>query len=127
MQREIYARVFDDRPVEEYLRSIVRDLRAGLLDELLVYRKALRKNLGEYTATTPPHVAAARKMSGEPGRRISYVMTVNGPEPAGERRSPIDHEHYVQKQVRPVAEPVIELLKLDFDRAVGDSSQLPLF
>ncbi len=39
----------------------------------------------------------------------------------------IDHEHYVQKQIRPVAEPVLSLLSLDFDRVVGDDSQLSLF
>jgi DNA polymerase-2 len=127
VQREIYERVFEDRPVEEYLRAIVSDLRAGRLDDLLVYRKALRKDLADYTATTPPHVAAARKMAAAPGRRIAYVMTVNGPEPAEERRSKLDHEHYVQKQVRPVAEPVLDLLEIDFNRAVGDSSQLSLF
>ena len=54
-------------------------------------------------------------------------MTRNGPEPAAELRSPIDYEHYVQKQVRPVAEPVLELLGLGFDKAIGDDAQLELF
>ncbi len=127
VQRELYERLFSDQPVEEYLRQVVADLRAGGMDDLLVYRKALRKDLEEYTATTPPHVAAARKMSGEPGRLISYVMTTQGPEPALERRSALDPEHYVQKQVRPVAEPVLDVLRLDFDRVVGDDAQLSLF
>jgi DNA polymerase-2 len=43
------------------------------------------------------------------------------------QRSPIDHEHYVEKQVRPVAEPVLALLGLDFDRIVGSAGQLSLF
>jgi DNA polymerase-2 len=127
VQREIYERLFSDRPVEDYLRSVVDDLRAGRLDARLVYRKALRKGLEEYTATTPPHVAAARKMSAPRGRLISYVMTTEGPEPAYEARSPLDHEHYVQKQVRPVAEPVLALLGLDFARVVGDDRQMGLF
>jgi DNA polymerase-2 len=54
-------------------------------------------------------------------------VTSRGPEPAGERRAPLDHEHYVQKQVRAVAEPVLELLGLEFDRVVGDDAQLRLF
>jgi hypothetical protein len=29
--------------------------------------------------------------------------------------------------VRPVAEPVLELLGLDFDRVIGDDTQLDLF
>ena len=127
VQRELYERLFFDRPVDDYLRGVVEDLRAGRLDESLVYRKALRKRLDEYTASTPPHVAAARKMTSRPGRIIEYVMTRAGPEPATEQISPFDHEHYVQKQIRPVAEPVLSLLSLDFDRVVGDDSQLSLF
>ena len=71
-------------PVDDYLRQVVADLRAGRLDSLLVYKKGLRKSLDAYTATTPPHVAAARKMASRPGRVIAYVVTTDGPEPAGE-------------------------------------------
>ena len=94
---------------------------------MLIYSKALRKRLSAYTKSTPPHVAAARKLTGRRGRIIDYVITTDGPEPAAERRSPIDREHYVQKQVRAVAEPVLTLLGLDFDRVIGDDSQLRLF
>ncbi|MEM1182842.1 MAG: DNA polymerase II [Acidobacteriota bacterium] len=127
VQRELYERLFRDGDVEAYLHRAVADVRAGVYDSELVYRKALRKKLSEYTATTPPHVAAARKMSSKPGRVIRYVMTAAGPEPADERRSRIDHEHYVQKQIRPVAEPVLAVLDLDFDRVIGDDAQLLLF
>jgi DNA polymerase-2 len=127
VQRELYERLFSDRPVDSYLREVVADLRAGRLDGQLVYRKALRKALDAYTASTPPHVAAARKLSGRPGRIVSYVITEDGPEPCEERRSPIDHEHYVQKQVRAVAEPVLTLLRLEFDAVVGDDVQRKLF
>jgi len=50
-----------------------------------------------------------------------------GAEPASERVAPIDHEHYVQKQIRPVAEPVLTLLGLDFDTTIGDATQGSLF
>ena len=33
----------------------------------------------------------------------------------------------MQKQVRAVAQPVLALLGLDFDRVVGDDQQLTLF
>jgi DNA polymerase-2 len=122
VQRELYERLFANRPVEDYLRGVIRDLRSGRLDALLVYRKALRKGLDTYTATTPPHVAAA-----SPGRVISYVMTVAGPEPLQEPRSALDYEHYVHKQVRPVAEPVLAFSGLDFDRVIGDDRQMTLF
>jgi DNA polymerase-2 len=57
---------------------------------------------------------------------MAYVITTAGPEPAASRVHPIDHEHYVQKQVRAVAEPVLALLGLDFARVVGDERQLSL-
>src|SRR5262249_59766703 len=100
----------------DYLHQAVADLRAGRCDDALVYRKSLRKEPSAYTATTPPHVAAARKMAEKTRGRVAYVVTTAGPEPAGERRHPIDYEHYVDKQVRPVAEPVLSLLGLDFAR-----------
>ena len=70
IQRELHERLFADRPVEDYVRGIVADLRAGKLDDLLVYRKALRKRLSAYVKSTPPHVAAARKLTGRSGRII---------------------------------------------------------
>jgi DNA polymerase-2 len=127
VQRELYERLFTDRPVDAYLHRVVAELRAGRRDDQLVYRKGLRRPLETYTASTPPHVAAARRMSQRPGRVISYVITRDGPEPAGERHAPIDHEHYVQKQVRPVAEPVLTLLDLEFDAVIGDDRQMRLF
>jgi DNA polymerase-2 len=127
VQRELFVRLFSDRPVDAYLRGIVADLRAGRKDDQLIYKKSLRKAPEAYTTTTPPHVAAARKMGGGARRRIAYVLTRDGPEPADARKSPLDHEHYVHKQVRPVAEPVLDLLGLDFLEVIGDRRQLSLF
>ena len=126
IQRELYERLFADQPVDEYLRTIVARLRAGALDDQLVYRKALRKRPEAYTATTPPHVAAARK-AGQTRGRIAYVITTAGAQPAGARRDPLDYEHYVDTQVRAVAEPVLLILGLDFAHVVGDARQLRLF
>jgi DNA polymerase-2 len=126
VQRELYERLFSDLPVDAYVRETVAELRAGRLDEFLVYRKGLRKKLEQYEALAP-HVVAARKMTGRPGRVVAYVITSEGPEPAAERQAAIDHEHYVQRQVRAVAEPVLTLLGLDFDKVIGDDVQLDLF
>ena len=127
VQRELYRRLFEGEEVATYLEGVVSDLRAGHLDQFLVYRKGLRKSIDKYTATTPPHVAAARKLSSPPGRIISYLMTSDGPEPFEESSHPLDYEHYVQKQVRPIAEPILELLGQDFDKVIGDDRQLELF
>jgi len=127
IQRELYQRLFTDQPVDAYLADIVKRVRAGALDDTLVYRKNLRKRAQEYTATTPPHVTAARK-SGEPaGRSISYVMTTAGAEPVDNIQHPLDREHYVEKQVKPVAEPVLATLGLDFDLMIGDGRQMQMF
>ena len=127
VQRELYLRLFTDQSVDTYLAAIVKKLRSGELDSALVYRKNLRKDTDEYTATTPPHVVAARKSTQPPGRLISYVMTIAGAEPLDDIRHPLDREHYVQKQVKPVAEPVLATLGLDFERVIGDSRQLELY
>jgi DNA polymerase-2 len=127
VQRELYRRLFTDQAVDAYLSDVVRQVRSGALDHALVYRKNLRKGAGEYTATTPPHVAAARKSKQAPGRMVSYIMTTAGPEPIDNHHSPIDREHYVLKQVKPVAEPVLETLGLNFEQVIGDSRQIELY
>ena len=126
VQRELYARLFAGDPVADYLEGVTAALRGGELDDKLVYRKGLRKRAAEYTANTPPHVAAARKSS-ESNRVVAYVVTTDGPEPVDALHHEPDREHYLDKQVRAVAEPVLAVLGLEFDRVVGDDKQLPLF
>jgi DNA polymerase-2 len=127
VQRELYHRLFTDQPVDLYLAEIVGRVRDGKLDDALVYRKNLRKDTEEYTATTPPHVVAARKSKQPLGRLISYVITTAGPEPIDNIQHPLDREHYVLKQIKPVAEPVLATLGLDFEQVIGDSRQMDLY
>jgi DNA polymerase-2 len=127
VQRELYQRLFADQPVDAYLAEIVQQVRKGEFDDALIYRKNLRKAVGDYTASTPPHVAAARKSTRPQGRLISYVITTAGPEPLEDRQHPLDREHYVTKQVKPVAEPVLDTLGLDFERVIGDDRQTDFF
>ena len=87
-QKGLLDLVFHDQPVEGFVRQFLADLRAGRFDSELVYRKAVRKDLDAYTKTTPPHVQAARKQQGASGRLVEYVMTRNGPEPAGGGNGP---------------------------------------
>ena len=128
-QRGLFERLFQGATPEEtaaWIAGFVKDLRAGRHDDRLVYRKALRKGIDDYTATTPPHVKAAR-LGGVRRGVIEYVMTTAGPEPASARRSPIDHEHYVERQLRPIAEQVLPHLGLTFDQAIGSGRQMTLF
>ncbi len=126
VQRELYRRLFSEQRLDDYLEQVVDDIRREHLDDQLIYHKALRKELSDYSHN-PPHVAAARKMDNRSSRLISYYVTHNGPEPIQKLESPIDHEHYVQKQIRPVAEPLLKLLGLDFAKVIGDDRQLELF
>jgi len=126
VQRDLYQRLFCGQSVDSYLADVVRQVRAGARDDALVYRKNLRKSTDDYTTTTPPHVAAARKSTQPPERLIKYVMTTAGAEPLDNVQHPLDREHYIDKQVKPVAEPVLTTLGLDFDHVVGDSRQISL-
>lgn len=115
VQREMFRRLFAEESVDEYLRSYIAALRSGTLDEKLVFRKRLRKPLHEYKKVSPPYVVAGRKLESA-GRVIEYVMTTDGPEPVEQLTHNPDHEHYLQKQIQPVVQPILEVLGLDFQR-----------
>jgi len=77
-----------------------------------------------YTATTPPHVAVARKL----GRRrglIPYVITTSGPNLPSRTRS-LRLRAYLDRQVRAVAERA-RAARLDLERCPGRGQQLRLF
>jgi DNA polymerase II len=125
-QHELLDRVFHDRPVDDFIRDFVRDLRSGRFDARLTYKKAMRKQLDAYTKTTPPHVRAARE-SGQTGRMIEYVMTSAGPQALGNVSAGLDYDHYVEHQIKPVAQAVLRFLGGDFDDITGARRQLALF
>ena len=83
--------------------QFITNLKKGLLDEELIYRKRIRKPLSSYTKITPPHVRAARQLP----RQVSvvrYLITIDGPQPLGFVKSPLDYNHYIEKQLKPIAE-----------------------
>lgn len=127
VQHTLYTRLFAGEPVVEYLKETAASLRQGELDGLLVYRKGLRKPVETYTSHVPLHVQALKKSKSPVPRVVSFVMTIAGPELRGEQRSPLDREHYLNRQVKPVAEPVLEVLGLEFDQVIGDDRQIGLF
>ncbi len=127
-QRELLALVFHDRPVADFIRGFIAELRAGRHNDELAYRKAIRKPLDAYTKTTPPHIRAARKQAGETGRIVAYLITQAGPEAVSETTAPPDYEHYVSHQLRPIADQVLRFLgEPTFDQIIGAQQQLSLF
>lgn len=127
-QRELLGRIFRDEPLEDFIRDFVGRLESGDFDDALEYRRALRKPVGDYTATTPPHVKAARKRTRTDDRIVRYVMTTAGPEPSDERGAPPDYEHYVVHQLEPIADAILPFVGgADFATVTGRRAQLSLF
>ncbi|MBI6911459.1 DNA polymerase II [Pseudomonas palleroniana] len=135
-QQELYRRIFHRQPHQEYVRDYVRRTLSGEFDELLIYRKRLRRQLDDYERNVPPHVRAARLADdyndrlGRPrqyqrGGWISYVITLNGPEPLEVRQAAIDYDHYVTRQLQPVADAILPFVNDDFVTLVG--GQMGLF
>ena len=118
------------------MRDYVQRTLDGELDELLVYRKRLKRNLTDYPRNVPPHVRAARLADEENQRRgrapqyqnrgtIHYVWTTSGPEPVEYQQSPLDYDHYLTRQLQPVAEGILPFIDDDFATLV--TGQLGLF
>ena len=55
------------------------------------------------------------------------MITVDGPEPVEGCSRPLDYEHYIERQIRPVAEPVLATLHRDFGEVRRNERQLELF
>ncbi|MBD3343849.1 MAG: DNA polymerase II [Chitinivibrionales bacterium] len=116
-QHEIYMRVFTGKPVEEYILSVVKKVKEGIFDDKLVYRKRLRKSLNDYAGHAPPHVQAARLLD-SPRHSIAYYITREGPQPREKRTAPLDYNHYIDTQLKPIADSILEWTAHDFDSIV---------
>ena len=135
-QQELYLRIFRHQPYQDYVRETIDKLMNGELDDRLIYRKRLRRPLAEYQRNVPPQVRAARLADeqnvrlGRPQQyqqrgSIKYVWTTGGPEPVDYQQSPLDYEHYLSKQLEPVAEGILPFVDDDFATIV--TGQLGLF
>ncbi len=135
-QQQLYHRIFHREPWQDYIRETVAQLLAGELDDQLIYKKRLRRPLKEYERNVPPHVRAARladeqnrklnrPLQYQNGGRIRYVMATAGPEPLEARSTPLDYDHYVTRQLQPVAEGILPFVDGDFATLI--TGQLGLF
>ena len=135
-QRALYLKVFNRQPVAEYIKQMVADTLAGKHDDLLYYRKRLRRKLDLYVKNVPPHVRAARladeiyQQQGKPLKYqnkgwIEYVMTINGPQARGCQSAALDYQLYIDRQLMAVADAILPFINTSFDEITN--SQMSLF
>ncbi|GGY38864.1 DNA polymerase [Bacterioplanes sanyensis] len=136
-QRELLRRLFAGEAYQSWLRQTVEQLLTGQLDAQLVYRKRLRRPLSAYQRQIPPHARAAQKLEqwllqqnqparfAQRGGWIQYRMTVNGPEPVEHSPSALDYQHYLEKQLQPIADAILHFTGEEFATLAGQ--QLRLF
>lgn len=137
-QQTLFEKVFANKSVTQFIIDTVSELKAGKRDPQLVYYKRLRRRLDAYVKNIPPQVRAARladtqnRKLGRPLRyqrqgRIAYLITCNGPEPLEYLQSSIDYQHYIDKQLKPIADAILPFLVGgdDFESLV--SEQMALF
>lgn len=135
-QQRLYMMVFHGQDPSEYVRNMVERTQAGEFDYMLTYQKRLRRRLHEYEKNIPPQVRAARiadEKNARLGRplqyqnrgRIEYLITVKGPEPKEYLESAIDYQHYIEKQLKPVADAILPFVGYDFKQL--SEPQLGLF
>lgn len=124
-QEGLLSRIFRREPYRDFVRDYAQATLAGDKDDLLVYRKRLRHRLDAYQVNVPPQVRAARiadehnlrlqrPRQYQHGGWIRYVMTRAGPEPLEARRAPIDHAHYLGRQLQPIADAILQPLGESF-------------
>ncbi|MCU7996265.1 DNA polymerase II [Shewanella glacialipiscicola] len=122
VQASLYERMFNQRDISVYLAGVFEQLLDGQLDDDLVFRKRMRRNIEDYTAKSSPHVKVAQQLCdatgnaafGKRGAQIDYLITVNGPESVEYKTSKIDYQYYIDKQIGPIAEPVFSIMKLNY-------------
>ena len=58
---------------------------------------------------------------------IHYLWTLKGPQPVGNLTDSIGYNHYVEKQLKPIAKSFTEVLRIDLEDLFRDEEQLGLF
>lgn len=122
-QLELLDRIFHKKEVSEYVKNFVKDVKDGKYDSLLVYRKAIRKNLGSYRVESQ-HLKAAKKLKVITSNLIEYVLTTDGPEPIQNIKHKIDYGHYIDKQIKPIADSVLCFYNTSFNELLSKQHSL---
>lgn len=135
-QQTLYYKVFNNEAYDDFIRNTIEQLNNGELDKQLIYRKRLRQKLDQYQKNIPPHARAAIKAEAsfkqhdQPSRYshkgwIEYVMTLNGPETLECNTSKLDYDHYIEKQLTPIADSILTALNDSMENIM--SRQFNLF
>lgn len=125
-QVQLYEKIFSDQDITDWIKSVVFKIQQGDFDNKLIYKKRLRKDVNEYVKNIPPQVRAA-KMINEKKGTVEYLITKRGPVPTAFNPQDIDYNHYIEKQLKPIADSVLILLGKSFDEIADQSNQLNLF
>jgi len=114
-----------ENKIKEFIKNEIKKLKSGKYDNLLIYNKKLTKPLVEYTKTTPPHVKAARKVSGFDQRLVKYVQLKDGPTHISLLGPQVnyDYEHYIKKQLMGVSDDLLEEIGIDFKAMYQSTKQ----
>ena len=107
----------------------------GEYDADLVYRKRLHKRLNEYQKNIPPHAQAAIKAEaifrerGEPPRYrnrswVEYVVTMAGAQTVECQDARLDYDHYVEKQLVPIADTILNAIGSSMDAITRQQQDL---
>ncbi|MDO8563419.1 MAG: DNA polymerase domain-containing protein, partial [Nanoarchaeota archaeon] len=126
-QRELLMKVFHQEEIDKFIKAYIKKILDGKVDSQLVYKKSIRKNLNEYTKTTPPHVKAARKLDSLDSNIIRYYITTDGPEPIQKLTHSLDYEHYIKKQIEPIANQILNLFGKNLEDLMKSNKQTKLF
>ncbi|MCD6343413.1 MAG: hypothetical protein J7L76_06475, partial [Spirochaetaceae bacterium] len=125
---ELFRRYFAGEDLKAWIKDTVNRLKNGEFDDKLVYKRRLSRPAGEYKSP-PPHVRAVKLLDPDGSRdlrEVEYVITPSGPLPLELGPGEIDYNHYIEKQLRSLADDVLAQQGESFDSVIG-GKQLDLF
>ncbi|MCZ2720295.1 DNA polymerase II [Marinomonas sp. 15G1-11] len=137
-QKALFQQVFTDKDPIEFIRDTISRLETGEFDQELIYSKRLSRPIDSYQKVIPPHVRAAKMKEQynieqglgrefhEAKKRIEYFYRRSGvvPYQAGQDLVDIDYDHYIEKQITPIADSILTHFHTSVDNLL--SKQLGL-
>lgn len=126
-QIELLTKVFHKEDPIQFIKYYIKKIREGKINNKLIYRKSIRKDLDKYTKITPPHVKAARLLDNMESNLVEYYITKNGPEPIQKHTHKIDYEHYIEKQITPIANTILSFFNTSVEEITKNFSQKTIF